>query len=363
MLPYFIGNAIMIILGCLLIYLAIKKKYEPLLLLPIGFSAILVNIPYTGLMGEGGLFRVIYDLGIINELFPCLIFIGIGAMCDFGALLERPWIMLLSIPAHLGVFIALICALTLGFNPFEAASIGIIGAMDGPTAIFVASKYAPHLMGAITVCAYTYISIVPIIQVPISKALTTKNERLIKMDYKPRSYPRSIRITFPIVVTLITGIIAPAGIPLMGCLMLGNFIKESGVVERLSKSAENELSNVTTLLLGISIGGTMAADQFLNFETLLIFVLGVIAFISGIVFGIIFAKVVCVLSKKKINPLIGATAISAFPMAARTAHNIARQEDPDNWLLVHAMAANIGGQIASVIVGAAVLTFTPVLLG
>jgi len=353
----------MILVGFLLVYLAIKKKYEPLLLLPIGFGAILVNIPYTGLMEEGGLFRTIYVLGIVNELFPCLIFIGIGAMCDFGALLERPWVMLFSVPAHLGVFVALVGALLIGFKPFEACSIGIIGAMDGPTAIYITSKYAPHLLGAVTVCAYSYMACIPIIQVPISRALTTRKERLIRMEYRPKAYPKSVRILFPVIVTLITGIIAPQGTPLMGSLMLGNFIKESGVVDRLSKSAENELNNIVTLLLGITIGGTMLAKQFLTIGTLLVFALGIVAFISGLALGIIFAKIACVLTKGKINPLIGATAVSAFPMAARTAHMIARQEDPDNWLLMHAMAANTGGQIASVVVGGAVLTFAPILLG
>lgn len=353
----------MIGVGFVLVYLAIKKKYEPLLLLPIGFGAMLVNIPYAGLMEEEGLFRTIYELGIVNELFPCLIFIGIGAMCDFGALLERPWVMLFSVPAHLGIFIALVCALLLGFEPLEASSIGIIGAMDGPTAIYITSRYAPHLLGAVTVCAYSYMASIPIIQVPISRALTTRKERLIRMEYRPKAYPKSARMLFPIIVTLITGIIAPQGTPLMGSLMLGNFIKESGVVDRLSKSAENELNNIVTLLLGITIGGTMMAERFLTIETLLVFALGIVAFISGLALGVIFAKIACILTKGKINPLIGATAISAFPMAARTAHMIARQEDPDNWLLMHAMAANTGGQIASVLAGGAVLTFAPILLG
>ena len=362
MLSDYIGNAVMISIGCLLIYLAIKKEYEPLLLIPIGFGAIMVNIPFSGLMEEGGIFRVIYELGIANELFPILIFIGIGAMTDFGSLLERPWLMILAIPAHLGIFIALFAALNLGFNPLEASTIGIIAAMDGPTAIFVATKYAPHLLAPITVCAYSYIASIPIIQIPISKLLTTRKERLIRMEYKPRAYPRTVRIIFPIAVTLITGIIAPAGVPLMGALMFGNFLKESGVVNRLSKSAENEISNITTLLMGLTIGGTMMVDQFLTFETLLIFGLGMLGFISALSLGIIFAKIACVLTKGKINPLIGATAVSAFPMAARTAHMIAREEDPDNWLLMHAIAVNAGGQIASVIVGGVVLTFVTLLL-
>lgn len=362
MLQYFIGNAIMIGVGCVLIYLAIKKEYEPLLLLPIGFGAILVNIPFSGLMESGGIFRVIYDLGIANELFPILIFIGIGAMVDFGPLLERPWVILFSVPAHLGIFVSLILALLIGFNPLEASAIGIIGAMDGPTAILVTSKFAPHLLGSITVCAYSYMSAIPIIQIPLSKLLTTRKERLVRMEYKPGAYSKSVRILFPIVVTLITGIIAPAGVPLMGSLMLGNFLKESGVADRLSKSAENEISNISTLLLGIAIGGTMMADQFLTVQTLLVFALGIVAFVSGLAFGIIFAKIAYVLTKGKINPLIGATAVSAFPMAARTAHKIGRQEDPDNWLLMHAMAVNTGGQIASVVAGGIVLTFAPLLV-
>jgi sodium ion-translocating decarboxylase beta subunit len=362
MLPYFIGNAIMIGIGCLLLYLAVKKEYEPLLLLPIGFGAVLVNLPFSGLMENGGILRVIYDLGIANDLFPILIFIGIGAMCDFGPLLERPWVMLFSIPAHMGIFIALSLALLMGFTQPEASSIGIIGAMDGPTAIFVTSKYAPHLLGRVTVCAYSYMATIPIIQIPLSKLLTTRKERLIRMEYKPRTYPRYVPMLFPIVVTLITGLIVPASVPLMGALMFGNLLKESGVVDRLSGSAQNEISNISTLLLGIAIGGTMMADQFLTFETLLIFALGMVAFVSALTLGIMFGKIACVLTKGKINPLIGATAISAFPMAARTAHMIARQEDPDNWLLAQAIPVNVGGQIASVIAGGVVITFTALLV-
>jgi len=363
MLPFPVSNAVMIGVGCVLIYLTVKKKYEPLLLLPIGFGAVIANIPYSGLMEPGGFLRVIYDLGIVTDLFPILLFIGIGAMCDFGPLLERPWLIMLAVPAHLGIFISLVFALLIGFKPFEAVSIGIIGAMDGPTAIYVTSKYAPHMLSPVTVCAYSYMASIPILQIPISKALTTRKERLIRMKYKPEAYPKVARILFPIVVTLVTGIIAPKGTPLMGSLMLGNFMKESGVVERLLKSAENEIANVTTLLLGITIGGTMMAEQFLTTNTLLIFALGIVAFVSGLACGIISAKIACLLTGGRINPLIGATAISAFPMAARTAHIIGRQEDPDNWLLPHAMAANTGGQIASVIAGGAILTFAPILLG
>ncbi|MFQ5711910.1 MAG: sodium ion-translocating decarboxylase subunit beta [Candidatus Geothermarchaeales archaeon] len=363
MLPFPLGNAIMIGVGGLLCYLAIKKGYEPLLLLPIGFGAIIVNIPYGGLMEPGGFLRFLYDFGITSELFPILIFIGIGAMCDFGPLLERPWLMIFSAAGQIGIFIALICALLLGFPPREASCIGIIGAMDGPTAIYITSKYAPHILGSVTVAAYSYMSMVPIFQIPISKALTTRRERLIRMKYEPGAYPRVVRLLFPIMVTLVTSIIAPKGVPLMGSLMLGNFMKESGVVERLSRTSENELANITTLLLGITIGGTMMAEQFLNVQTLLIFALGVIAFVSAIACGVLFAKAVCFITKGKVNPLIGGAGTSAFPMAARTAHRIGREEDPDNWLLMHAMMTNTGGQIGSVIAGGVILTFAPLLPG
>lgn len=362
MLPFPLGNAIMIFVGCVLIYLAIKKQYEPLLLIPIGFGALLVNIPYSGLMSEGGILRFLYDFGILTEIFPCLLFIGIGAMCDFGALIERPWFLLLAAAAHIGIFVAILCALAVGFTPYEASSIGIIGAMDGPTAIFVSSRFAKDLLGPITVCAYSYMALVPIIQIPISKALTTRKERLIKMEYEPKAYSKTLRIVFPITVTIITGVIAPIGLPLMGCLMFGNLIKESGVVKRLAKSAENEIANVTTILLGLTIGGTMSAQAFLLPSTLTIFALGLVAFTFNIIPGILVAKLASLITKGKVNPLIGACGISAFPMAARTAHKIGREEDSSNWLLPHAMAVNVGGQIASVIAGAIVLTYAPIII-
>ncbi len=349
----------MIAVGCLLIYLAIKKEYEPLLLIPIGFGALLVNLPYGDLMDVGGVLRVIYDLGIVTELFPILIFVGIGAMTDFGALLERPWMMIFSVPAHLGIPAAFVLAMLLGFNPLESLSIGIIGAMDGPTAIYVTSQYAANLLGPVTVAAYSYMAAIPILQVPLSKALIPKKQRLVRMDYKPEAYPKWLRIVFPIFVTIVAGLVAPKGIPLIGSLMLGNFMRESGVVDRLARSAQNEISNVTTLLLGVTIGATMSAEIFLRVSTLIIFALGLVAFIVGISGGLIFAKLAYYLTGGKVNPLVGATGISAFPMAARTAHMIARRDDPDNWLLMHAMAANTGGQIASVIAGGALLTLTP----
>lgn len=366
----------MIAVGCILIYLAIKKRYEPLLLIPIGFGAVIVNIPiifeitFPGIMEPGGFLRFIYEKGVLTGIFPCLLFIGIGAMCDFGALIERPWVLIFAAAGQLGIFIALLCALAIDFNPLQASCIGIIGAMDGPTAIYMTSSFAntypefvsAEMIGPVAVCAYSYMSLVPILQIPISRALTTRKERLIKMEYKPQAYSKAIRIIFPIVVTMVTGIIAPMGIPLMGSLMFGNLIKESGVVNRLAKSAENEIANVTTILLGLTIGGTMGAEKFLVPTTLLIFALGLVAFVSAIACGVLVAKLVSLVTKGKVNPLIGACGISAFPMAARTAHRMGREEDSSNWLLPHAMATNVGGQIGSVVAGGVVLTYAPIIM-
>jgi len=362
LLPFPFDHIVMIAFGCILIYLAIKKGYEPLLLLPIGFGAIIVNIPFSGLMDEGGVIWWIYRYGILTDIFPVLLFLGLGAMMDFGALIERPWFLIFAAAGQMGIFIALLSALALGFGPKEAASIGIIGAMDGPTAIFVTSQFAPSLLAAVSVCAYSYMSMVPILQIPLSKALTTRKERLIRMEYKPRAYSKTVRVIFPIAVTLITCVVAPMGTALMGALMLGNLLKESGVVSRLAKSAESEIPNVTTLLLGITIGATMSAESFLILDTLKVFALGIVAFVSAIALGILFAKLVGFVTKGKVNPLIGACGISAFPMAARTAHRIGREEDADNWLLPHAMATNVGGQIGSVVAGGVVLTYTPIIM-
>jgi len=368
LLPFPLGNIIMITVGCLFIYLAIKKKYEPLLLVPIGFGAILVNIPVLinpglpGIMDPEGFLGFIYAKGVLTDIFPCLLFVGIGAMMDFGALIERPWFLVFAAAGQFGIFIALLSALAIGFSPYEAASIGIIGAMDGPTAIYITSKFAPNLLGPVAVCAYSYMSLVPLLQIPISKALTTHEERVIKMRHKPQTYSKAVRIIFPIAVTIVTGLVAPMGIPLMGSLMLGNLLKETGVVRRLAKSAENELTNVTTLLLGVVIGGTMNAESFLVLDTLIVFALGLVAFVSAIACGILFAKAVCLMTKGKVNPLIGACGISAFPMAARTAHRIGRDEDSSNWLLPYAMATNVGGQIGSVVAGGVVLTYATMIM-
>jgi len=364
MLPL-IGNIIMICIGLAFVYLAVHKKYEPLLLLPIGFGAVLVNIPGSTLMGGVGegaaIMKFIYDNGVANGLFPVLIFIGVGAMIDFGPLLERPKLLILALAGQLGIFLSLTLAIILGFAPNEASSIGIIGAMDGPSAIFVTSQFAPNLLAPIIVCAYSYMALVPVIQHPIMRALTTQKERKIRMKYEPVKYSKRLKIAFPIIVTLITCTVAPGATPLIGALMLGNLMKESGVVDRLAKAAENEISNAVTLLLGLTIGALMSADVFLTAGTLKIFALGIVAFSSAIAFGVISGKIMAKVTRGEINPLIGACGISAYPMAARAVHIAGRKEDPDNWLLMHAMAVNTGGQIASVIATGVILTFAPLL--
>jgi len=357
-----LGSAVMIGIGLVLVYLAVAREYEPLLLLPIGFGAVLANVPGAGLGDPGGLLHTIRVHGIENELLPALLFVGIGAMCDFTSLIRRPALLVFAAAGQLGIFVALNLALGLGFAPLEASSIGIIGAMDGPTAIIVADRFAPHLLGPISVCAYTYMSLVPLLQAPLSRLLTSKKERLIRMEHEERELPRAAKVLFPIIVFLAVGLLAPQGSLLIGTLMLGNLMRESGVVRRLSDAAQNELTNIVTLLLGLGIGGTMTAEAFLNASTLMVFGLGLVAFISAIAVGLLFAKLASRLTGGKINPLIGACGVSAFPMAARTAHLIGRQEDPDNWLLPHALATNVGGQIASVAAGGAILTYVPYVL-
>ncbi len=351
-----IQNVIMILAGCMLLFLGIKKGYEPLLLLPIGFGAILVNIPLAGLMGEGGLLRHFYDFGVITEIFPCLIFIGIGALTDFTPLLENPKILLLGAAGQFGIFLTLLLALGLGFNLLDAAAIGIIGACDGPTSIYVTSKFAPHLLGAVSVAAYSYMALVPLIQPPIMRLLTTEREKKIRMSYPEKSVSKTLKIIFPLMVTLITCLIAPMGTPLMGMLMLGNLMKESGVVSRLTKASENEIANTVTLLLGLSIGATMEGAAFLRLQTLLILGLGLLAICLDTVAGILFGKLMCFLTKGKINPLIGAAGISAYPMAARVVQTEGRRYDTNNWLLMHAMGANTGGQVGSIMAAAIMLS-------
>ncbi|MGQ9695350.1 MAG: sodium ion-translocating decarboxylase subunit beta [Thermodesulfobacteriota bacterium] len=346
----------MILIGCVLLYLGIKRQMEPLLLIPIGFGAILVNIPLAGLMEKGGLLRYFYDAGVMTEIFPCLIFIGIGAMTDFGPLLENPRILLLGGAGQFGIFLTLLLALFLGFTKMESVAIGIIGACDGPTAIYVTSQYAPHMLGAVSVAAYCYMSMVPIIQPPIMRALTSQEERQIPMTYRKKAVPPIVKILFPILVTLVTCLIAPMGTPLMGTLMLGNLLKESGVADRLVKASQNEIANIVTLLLGISIGATMAGPVFLKPQTLMVLGLGLVAISLDTAMGIFLAKLMKILSGGKVNPLIGAAGISAFPMSARVVQVEGQKANKKNYLLMHAMGANTGGQIGSVLAASVMIS-------
>lgn len=349
-------NVVMLLVGGLLIYLGVKKEVEPLLLVPIGFGCVLVNIPLSDLMEEGGLLRTFYNMGISNELFPLLIFIGIGAMTDFTPLLENPRILLLGAAGQFGIFLTLLLALALGFPELEAVSIAIIGACDGPTAIYVTSQYAPQLLGAVSVAAYSYMSLVPIIQPPIMRLLTTSRERTIKMGAVKKTVSARTRLLFPIVVTCVTGLIAPKGLPLMGTIMLGNFMKECGVVARLTGASQNEIANIVTLFLGLAIGGTMEGHAFLKPQTLAIFALGFVAICVDTAAGVCLGKLMCALSGGKINPLIGAAGISAYPMAARVVQVQGQRYDKKNFLLMHAMGANTGGQIGSVMAAAVMLS-------
>ncbi|MBI2866106.1 MAG: sodium ion-translocating decarboxylase subunit beta, partial [Chloroflexi bacterium] len=343
-----LGNVIMMLVGGALIYLAVHRQYEPVLLLPIGLGAILANIPLTGITDAGGILGLLKRVGIDTELFPLLIFIGIGAMTDFGPLLERPYTLLLGAAAQFGIFGTMLLALLFQFPLSQAASIGIIGSADGPTSIYVSSKLAPELLAPIAVAAYSYMSLVPLIQPPIMRALTTKAERRIRMPYSTRTISKTTRVLFPIAVTLVTGLIAPLATPLIGMLMFGNLLREAGVVERLSRAAQNELTNIVTIFLGITIGSTMSAAAFLQPRTLLILSMGLVAFALDTAAGLLFGKALCHLSGQRINPLIGASGISAFPMSARVVQKVGQEEDYSNFLLMHAMGSNTAGQIASV---------------
>jgi oxaloacetate decarboxylase beta subunit len=351
------GMIVMMLVGGILIYLAIKKDFEPTLLLPIGFGTILVNIPYSSVVGEHGALTILFRSGIESELFPLLIFIAIGAMIDFSVLLRKPFLLLFGASAQLGIFIAMILAGLMGFSLKHSAAIGIIGAADGPTAIYVANKFAQELLGPITVAAYSYMALVPIIQPPIIKLLTTQDERRIRMQSLESSCPKPVKIIFPIAVTILAGIVAPASVALIGFLMFGNLIRECGVLERLSKSAQNELSNLVTILLGISIASTMTAEKFINPSTMLILGLGLIAFIFDTAGGVLFAKFMNLFLKQKINPMIGAAGISAFPMSARVIQKMGQAEDKQNFLLMPATSANVAGQVGSVIAGGLLLAF------
>jgi len=352
-----IGQVIMIAAACVLLYLGIKKGYEPLLLVPIGFGAILVNIPEANMMAEGGFLRFFYDAGVRTEIFPLLIFIGIGAMTDFQPLLQNPKIILLGAAGQFGIFITLLLALALGFDKLDAVAVAVIGACDGPTAIYVSSKFAPHMLGAVSVAAYSYMSLVPLIQPPIMRVLTTEKERQIVMGAaKLDPISKTTRIVFPIAVTIFASILAPKGAPLIGTVMLGNLLRECGVVERLKSASENEIANIVTLLLGLCIGATMEADKFLKAQTLLVLLLGFIAISLDTAVGILFGKAMCALTGGKINPLIGAAGISAFPMSARVVQAEGQKYNKKSYLLMHAMSANAGGQIGSVIAAAVMLS-------
>ncbi|WP_263769934.1 sodium ion-translocating decarboxylase subunit beta [Propionivibrio soli] len=348
-------SLVMIGVSFVLLYLAIVKDYEPLLLLPIGAGCLLANLPLSPLIGEEGMLVALYHMGVGNEMFPLLIFIGIGALTDFGPLLENPRLVLLGAAGQFGIFLTLILALLLGFTPNEAASIGIIGAIDGPTSIYVSGILAPHMLGPITVAAYSYMSLVPIILPPVIHLMTTKEERLIRMPYSSRKISRRTRILFPIIVTVLVGTLVPFATPLIGMLMLGNLMKESGAVERLTKASAAEIANTVTLFLGLAIGSTMVGADFLKPSTLFILVLGLLAFALDGCAGVFFAKILNWLSGGKINPIIGAAGISAFPMAARVVQRVAQEEDFENFLLMHAMGANAAGQVASVVAGGVVL--------
>lgn len=382
---FFIGtgwkNLVMLAVGCVLLYLAIKKEYEPLLLLPIAFGMILTNLPGAGLfhtemwndeflnpdspyyhsyrhvMAEGGLLDVLY-IGVKAGIYPCLIFLGVGAMTDFGPLIANPKSLLLGAAAQLGIFATFIVTQLdfFGFNAQEAASIGIIGGADGPTAIFLTTKLAPHLLGPIAVAAYSYMALVPVIQPPIMRMLTTKKERMIRMK-QLRTVSKKEKIIFPIVVAILVSLILPSAATLIGCLMLGNLMKESGVVERLSKAAQNELNNIVVIFLGITVGATATAEAFLNWQTLSILCVGIVAFGVGTAGGVLLAKLMNLFMKEKINPLIGSAGVSAVPMAARVSQVEGQKSDPHNFLLMHAMGPNVAGVIGSAVAAGILLSF------
>ncbi len=348
-------QAVMILIGLVLIWLAIAKKYEPTLLLPIGFGTILTNIPLSAAVGEHGPLQILFNAGIATELFPLIIFIAVGAMIDFTPLLKNPFMLLFGAAAQLGIFVTLAGATLMGFSLREAGAIGIIGAADGPTSIYVANRFAPNLLSAISVAAYSYMALVPLIQPPVIRLLTTKAERKIHMDYHAGDVSKTVKIIFPIAITLISGIFVPTSAALIGFLMFGNLIRECGVLESLSKSAQNELANLITIFLGISIASTMKGADFLQPQTLFILALGLVAFIFDTAGGVLFAKLLNLFFKKKINPMIGACGISAFPMSARVIHQMGQKEDPFNFLLMPAVSVNVGGQIGSVIAGGLIL--------
>ncbi|MBR6740098.1 MAG: sodium ion-translocating decarboxylase subunit beta [Clostridia bacterium] len=366
-------QCVMYAVGGLLIWLAVKKDFEPALLLPMGFGAILVNLPFSGVLtqevaniGEAtGIIQWLFEVGIeASEAMPLLLFIGIGAMIDFGPLLANPKMFLFGAAAQFGIFMAVIVAVLLGFDLVDAASIGIIGAADGPTSILVSQVLKSNYIGPIAVAAYSYMALVPIVQPFAIKLVTTKKERRIRMEYRQTGVSKTARILFPIIVTAIAGLIAPTSVALVGFLMFGNLLRECGVLDKLSETAQNSLANLITLLLGITISFSMKADQFVNVNTLLIMGIGLVAFVFDSIGGVLFAKLLnLIFPKKKINPMVGAAGISAFPMSARVIQKMGLKEDPQNHLLMHAVCANVSGQIASVLAGGMILNLVPKMLG
>jgi carboxybiotin decarboxylase len=357
-----LGNLTMIVVGCLLIWLAIKKRFEPLLLLPIGFGGILANIPLAGIAEPGGFLYIVYEFGIANGLFPLIIFMGVGAMTDFGPLLANPKTALLGAAAQFGIFTTLLGALALSgsfesidFSLSDASAIGIIGGADGPTAIFLASRLSPDLLGAIAVAAYSYMALVPVIQPPIMRLLTSREERRIEMK-QLRHVGRAEKIVFPLLVLVLCILLLPSATPLIGMLMFGNLLKESGVVDRLSDTAQNALINIVTIFLGLAVGSKLAADKFLQGETLGILLLGLLAFAIGTAAGVLLAKLMNRVSREKINPLIGAAGVSAVPMAARVVNKVGLENNPHNFLLMHAMGPNVAGVIGSAVAAGVLLS-------
>ena len=359
-------QVVMYVVGAVLIWLAIKKEYEPTLLLPMGFGAILVNLPSSGVLnqmmeGAGethGIIQWLFEVGIeTSEAFPLLLFIGIGAMIDFGPLLSNPKMFLFGAAAQFGIFLTIVLAALLGFEIKDAASIGIIGAADGPTSILVSQVLGSNYIGPIAVAAYSYMALVPIIQPAAIKLVTTKKERAIKMEYRPNAVTKTTRILFPIMVTFVAGLVAPASVSLVGFLMFGNLIRECGVLNCLSETAQNDLANLITLLLGITIAFSMRADQFVTVQTIMIMALGLVAFIFDTIAGVVFAKILNIFSRTKINPMVGAAGISAFPMSARIVEKMGIAENNQNHLLMHAVGANVSGQIASAVAGGIILGF------
>ncbi len=359
-----VKQAAMLLVGMGLIYLAIVKEYEPALLLPMGFGALLVNIPFSaalthtvGGVAQEGALSFLFQAGIATELFPLLIFIAVGAMIDFTPLFQYPVAFLFGLTAQAGIFLTMGLALLLGFDIKEAASIGIIGAADGPTSIYVSARFAPHLLGPISVAAYSYMALVPLIQPPVIRLLTTPRERAIRMEYTDRKVSKRAKILFPIIVTLFAGFIAPASVALIGFLMFGNLLRESGVVDRLAKGAQNELANIVTILLGLAISVTLDGERFLQTSTMMILGMGLVAFVLDTAVGVLSAKFLNLFLRVKVNPMIGAAGISAFPMSARVIQTMAAKASMNNFILMHAVAANVSGQIGSVLAGGLLLGF------